>query len=215
MKYPGLMAVVFVASIFVADAMAQNKDAELRIQIESPPANTQIAQIGEIRGWATHPTEEVIVINMYVDGEYFSEVPVGGQRGDVQNAFPNHVNSLYSGWSQTTNFKSLTAGYHDLEILAYTDTGTYNSVSLGFCVDKFTGEFISDPSTIDFRTVDVVHKAQNALLLEGVEVDGEFYNMELHWSTAQQGFVVEQTTAYEEIIDDDYSAYSQICEPGL
>ena len=106
MKYPGLMAVVFVASIFVADAMAQNKDAELRIQIESPPANTQIAQIGEIRGWATHPTEEVIVINMYVDGEYFSEVPVGGQRGDVQNAFPNHVNSLYSGWSQTTNFKS-------------------------------------------------------------------------------------------------------------
>ena len=49
----------------------------------------------------------------------------------------------------------------------------------------------------------------------GVEVDGEFYNMELHWSTAQQGFVVEQTTAYEEIIDDDYSAYSQICEPGL
>jgi hypothetical protein len=214
MKYPGLMAVVFVASIFVADAQAQTQDDNLKIMLESPYANTQIGQIGEIRGWATHPTEEVIVIYMYVDGEYFTEVPVGGQRADVQNAYPDYVNSLYSGWSQTTNFKSLTAGYHDLEIVAYTEFGTYNSLTIGFCVDKFTGEFISDASTIDFRTVDVVHKAQNALLLEGVEVDGEFYNMELHWSTAQQGFVVEQTRAYEEIINDDYSAYSQICEPA-
>ena len=54
MKYFTTLALVLAYSM---PGMAQNKDAELRIQIESPPANTQIAQIGEIRGWATHPTD--------------------------------------------------------------------------------------------------------------------------------------------------------------
>jgi hypothetical protein len=111
------------------------------------------------------------------------------------------------------NFKSLAAGYHALEVRAYTTAGSYNSVTSGFCVDKFTGEFISDASVIDFRTIDHFHKAQNALLLQGVKVDNAYYNIELHWSTAEQGFVIEQTRPYE-VIDGDYSAYCQICGPN-
>jgi len=201
--------------IFSVSSNAQILDQNLRITLETPISKQQYAQIGSVRGWAFHPTQVVDVVEIYIDGNFFSEVPVGGQRTDVYNAYPNAVNSEYSGWAQTLNFKSLSAGYHTLEVRAFTTTGRYNSVTSEFCVDKFTGEFITDPSIIDFRTLELIHMAKNALLLQKIEVDGEYYNMELHWDNASQGFVIEQIRPHEEIIDGDYSAYCTICKPNI
>ena len=203
-------------SLLSAQAVAQIQDDKLKIILETPNYNSSIGQIGQIRGWATHPTQQVIFAEIYIDGELWSEIPVGGQRIDVYNAYPNYVNSDYSGWAQTINYKDFTEGYHDLEVRAYTQLNRYNSVTGRFCVEKVPGgNFISDPDVIDFRTLDRIHLAQNAILLQKIEIEGELYNMELHWDTSTQGFIVEQVEPYVDIDyieDTDYEGWCTTCE---
>ena len=58
--------------------------------------------------------------------------------------------------------------------------------------------------------------AKNALLLQKITIDGEFYNMELHWDTATQGFIVEQVEPYvseTDLQDTDYEGWCTICNP--
>ena len=203
--------------IFSLPSIAQFQDDNLKITLETPRYNASIGQIGQIRGWALHPNQIVDVVEIYIDGEFWSEVPVGGQRNDVYSAYPTAVNSRYSGWGQTVNYKDFSEGYHDLEVRAYTTTGRYNSVTGYFCVEKVPGgNFISDPSRIDFKSMELFHMAQNAVLLQKVTIDGEFYNMELHWDTATQGFIVEQVEPYvskTDLQDTDYEGWCNICNP--
>ena len=192
-------------------------DERIKITLESPRYESQIGQIGSVRGWAFHPTQYMDVVEIYIDGVLWSEVPVGGQRIDVYNVYPNALNSRYSGWSQTINFKDFAEGYHELEVRAYTTMGRYNSAFGKFCVEKVPGgNFISDPSRIDFTSMELFHYAPNALLLQKVTIDGEFYNMEIHWDTATQGFIVEQVEPYvskTDLEDTDYEGWCTICNP--
>lgn len=213
MKYLTTLA---FALAFSMPSWAQIKDENLKVTLETPQYDSMIGQIGQIRGWATHPTQQVIYAEIYIDGELWSEIPVGGQRIDVYNAYPNYVNSDYSGWAQTVNYKDFAEGFHDLEVRAYTTLNRYNSVFGKFCVEKVPGgNFISDPNLIDFRSLDKIHMAQNALILQKIEIDGEFYNMELHWDTSTQGFIVEQVEPYVDIdylTDTDYEGWCTECE---
>jgi len=208
---------LLVAGILSFYSMSSNAqlDDRIRITLESPQYDHHIGQIGSVRGWAFHPTQYMDVVEIYIDGELWSEVPVGGQRVDVYNAYPTALNSRYSGWAQTINFKDFAEGYHELEVRAYTTMGRYNSVTGQFCVEKFAGKnFISDSSTIHFKPVELVHKAHNALLLQKVEIDGEYYNMEIHWDTATQGFIIEQVEPYvseTDLQDTDYDGWCTIC----
>ena len=203
-----------VASIGVADSVAIGKDDDLRIMLEQPFYRAEIGQISEIRGWALHPTEQIDTVEIYIDEQFYSIVPVGGQRGDVENAYPDAVSSRYSGYAQTVNFKSLSPGFHTMQVVAYTVEGSYNVITSEFCVDGFTGEFISDSSSINLQTVDRFHTAKNAMILEGVSVDNVLYNVELVWNKATQGFIIEQTTPYE-YIDGDYSKHCRVCAPDM
>lgn len=192
-------------------------DSNIKITLETPRYHHHLGQIGQIRGWAFHPTQYMDRVEIYIDGVLWSEVPVGGKRVDVYNAYPTALNSEYSGWAQTVNYKDFAEGYHELEVRAYTYTGRYNSASHSFCVEKVPGgNFISDPSLIDFTSMELFHYAPNALLLQKVTIDGEFYNMEIHWDTATQGFIIEQVEPYvskTDLEDTDYAGWCTICNP--
>jgi len=207
----------FALITFSIPSNAQIFDERVRITLESPRYEHQIGQIGSVRGWAFHPTQYMDVVEIYIDGELWSEVPVGGQRVDVYNAYPTALNSRYSGWAQTINFKDFAEGYHELEVRAYTTMGRYNSAFGKFCVEKVPGgNFISDPSRIDFRSMELFHFSPNTLLLQKVTIDGEHYNMEIHWDTASQGFIVEQVEPYvskTDLQDTEYAGWCTICNP--
>tara|TARA_R110002074_G_scaffold123683_1_gene259497 strand:- start:113418 stop:114068 length:651 start_codon:yes stop_codon:yes gene_type:complete len=205
---------VVVASLGIADSVAIGQDDDLRLVLEQPFYRAEIGQISEIRGWALHPTEQIDTIEIYIDNQFYSIVPVGGQRGDVYNAYPDAVSSRYSGYAQTVNFKTLPPGFHTMQVVAYTVEGSYNAITSEFCVDGFTGEFISDSSSINLQTVARLHTDKNALILEGMEVDGYLYNVELVWNKATQGFIIEQTTPYE-YINGDYSKHCRVCAPDM
>jgi hypothetical protein len=196
------LGVILFASTIDAGVL----DRELLINIETPVKRTTMSNISGIRGWTTHPTEKVDVVEMYIDGEFIFQVPVGGQRTDVYNAYPYYVDSRYSGYGQTVNFKTLSNGFHTVEVKAYTVEGNYNSAFSEFCVSEFTGEFIGDREEIRLTAVERIHIWNDRLILEGIEVEDRQWNVELSWNTATQGFEISQTTEY--IMIDEYTEYN-------
>ena len=183
-------------------------DPDLKLMIETPGAQSTHANIGSIRGWAVHPSARVTDVEIYIDGELNFGVPVGGGRGDVFNAYPDYLNSRFSGWNQTVNFKNMSEGAHTVEVVAYTEFGGYASKTVDFCVTRFIKEFISDPEEIKLWETKRFHIWHDRMVFEGVMVEGRRWNMELSWSTASQSFEITQTTVYRLI--DEYTTYE--CE---
>lgn len=184
-------------------------DPDLKLMIESPQPLSTNANIGAIRGWAVHPTDKVLYVDIFIDNEFSFSVPVGGGRGDVYNAYPDYYQSRFSGWNQTVNYKNMTDGYHEAEVVAYTEFGGYASKTMNFCVTRFDKEFISDPEEIKLWMTERFHIWHDRIVFEGVEIEGRRWNMELTWSTATQAFEITQTTVYEYI--DQYTTYE--CTP--
>jgi len=181
-------------------------DEDIKIFIDAPQPNTTVADINAIRGWAIHPNEFVGAVEIYIDGQFFSEVPVGGSRYDVYTAFPRYLNSQFSGYSQTVNFKEFEPGVHSLEVVAYTLDGEYNIAESNFCVDKFISEFIKDPEEIRMTTVSRIHIWTDRFIFEGVQIEGKAWNVEMTWNTATQGFEITNTTPYKLV--DENTTYS-------
>ena len=196
-------------SLFASGSSAQDyPDSDIRLNIESPQPLSTHANIGSIRGWATHPSAQVIYVDIFLDGEFSFSVPVGGGRLDVYNAYPDYYLSRFSGWNQTVNFKNMESGPHQVEVRAYTEFGGYASKFVDFCVTRFTKEFISDPDEIKLWETKRFHIWHDRIVFEGVKIEGRRWNMELSWVTATQSFEITQTTVYRLI--DEYTTYE--CE---
>ena len=182
--------------LFAITGHAQVRDTDILVMIETPVQNSTNANISGIRGWTLHPTERVEVVEIYVDDVFTFEVPVGGQRVDVLNAFPSIPDAEYSGYGQTVNFKNWINGKHRVVVMAYTSDGDYNWAETEFCVNGFIEPFISDPEEIQLTNVRRIHVWDNRLILEGIRVEGLDWNVEMTWNTATQSFEISQTTAY-------------------
>ena len=203
MRFPKLL--IAAALTFAGQANATVEDEDIKVYIDSPQPFATYSGINTVRGWAIHPDKPMFYVEVYIDGELFSGVPVGGSRGDVANAFPEYEDSVFSGWAQTLNFKNLEEGVHELEVRAYTEDGLYNSASTQFCSDRFTKQFISNPIEIRLTEVERLHIWNERLIMEGVRIEGRKWNMELSWNTSTQGFEITQTTPYTMI--DEYTEY--------
>ena len=204
------ITLALVLSLFATGSSAQDyPDPALKLFIESPGELTTNANIGSIRGWAVHPYDKVLYVEIYIDDEFSFSVPVGGGRKDVEDAYPDYYQSRFSGWNQTVNYKNMTEGFHVAEVVAYTEFGGYNSKTVEFCVTRFTKEFISDPEEIKLWMTERFHIWHDRMVFEGVEIEGRRWNMEITWSTATQSFEITQTTVYEYI--DQYTTYE--CTP--
>ena len=207
MRIPLLLILLSVFTV----AQAQTRDEDIRIFLETPVTGTTLGNIGTVRGWTFHPTKEVNVVEIYIDDQFTSEVPVGGQRIDVKNAYPDALNSEYSGYSQTVNFKEYDNGFHRVTVVAYTFDGRYNFKDAEFCVSKLANRnFIKDPDDIALYEVDRIHLWQDRLVLEGVKVGPNRWNVELEWNTATQDFQVATTTPYR--IINQYTEYEECSE---
>lgn len=206
MRLVPLSLLTFTAGLVLVGANAIAPDEDIKIYIDAPQPNTTVADINTIRGWAIHPYDVIDYVEIWIDGVFSSSIPVGGARLDVANAYPDYLWALNSGWAQTYNFKVLQPGLHEVEIIAYTMMGSYNSITTQFCTDGFISEFIRDPESIKMTTVERIHIWNNRFIFEGVQVEGRKWNVELSWNTSTQGFEITQTTPYTMI--DQSTTYS-------
>ena len=195
----------------MSTAHAQLKDRNIRLTLETPVTGSTLGNIGTIRGWVFHPTKPVEWVEIYLDDQFVAEVPVGGSRLDVYNAYPNALNSRYSGYSQTVNFKEYDEGFHRVAVYAFTSDGNYNFQESEFCVSKLADiNFIKDPEDIALYEVGRIHLWSDRLVLEGIQVGQDRYNVELTWNTATQDVQISQTTPYK--IINQYTEYEGCTE---
>ena len=161
---------------------------DLRLAIEEPIAGGTYSGIGLVRGWAvsSNPIERVEV---FVDGEYQFDIPYGGLRGDVGNAFEEIENSDLSGYASAVSFNGLGEGEHTLRVRVSDAFGSVAERTIEFRVTRFHKGFIGQNDAIELGWAGMRGLGKSFTIF-GAAIDGEYYNITFEWRTASQTFEI-------------------------
>lgn len=169
---------------------APTLETDILVAIGEPAEASTYAGISNLRGWSISPVG-INRVEYSIDGKAFDTVPYGGRRGDIGAAYPNYPSSDKSGYSMAFNYKNLEPGSHNITVRAYDNNGKYNETSKSFYTDRFNTAFISDNNAISVSDVSVNILDSNRLRLNGVQAEGDLWNVDLHWDRSSQSFAIE------------------------
>ena len=133
-------ALISLAAVILASVSWVARADDLQIVLEEPVDGQAASGVSNIRGWAI-ASEGVDRIEVFIDGVFEFEVPYGGERKDVENAYPGVTNSLTSGFGQTFNYGLLRAGTHTMTARAVSSAGVIAEDSAQFTVARFPESF--------------------------------------------------------------------------
>ena len=165
--------------------------AEIQFSIGEPIADSNRSGIGQISGWAVGD-KQIVAVEAFIDGVSLGLVPYGGSRQDVAAAFPGIPDSEYSGWSMKWNYSLLAEGAHTLTVVVSDIEGDQQSSDVTFNAMGFKSEFIADPASVRTAGTTITTPEQGRIVIAGAEVEGESVDIELHWDTASQQFLIDK-----------------------
>ncbi|WP_242971491.1 Ig-like domain-containing protein [Clostridium algidicarnis] len=88
------------------------------------------------RGWAISDSG-IKELKIELDGVPQSNVSIGKIRPDVQNAFKEYENTLFSGYEyELRDIDKLSQGYHKIEVKALSNDGTVDSRTINFTIKQ-------------------------------------------------------------------------------
>jgi len=171
-------------------AVSATSAGEIVLSLDEPTANSTYTGVANIRGWVVGSTG-INRVELYVNGEFKTNIPVGGGRSDIGNAFPNFPNSSNSGFSMAFPYSGLAAGQHVILVRAIDQDGASQEASAVFNVARFDNPYISDPArvTLGGATSSVDHRS---IFINNMTADGKTYDIRLDWRTEAQGYVITQ-----------------------
>ena len=163
-------------------------DGNIELAIEEPVQGSTVSGVGNIRGWAFGDSN-IMSVELYVDGRYIADIPYGGTRNDVGDAYPARPASGESGYSMAFAWGLLTPGPHQIRIRAVDDEGRAAEAAGNFTVAAFDNAFIGEPEKV---SVDGTVEKLDArtIRLNRVQADGVLYDVKLQWQPASQKFEI-------------------------
>ncbi|MCB1919482.1 MAG: hypothetical protein KDJ28_05825 [Candidatus Competibacteraceae bacterium] len=164
---------------------------DIVLSLEEPAADSTYSGVANIRGWAVGAAG-VNRVELYVDGAFKTNIPVGGRRADVGDAYPDYPNSANSGFSMAFNYSGLSAGQHTISVRAVDQEQTTEDSSAAFNVARFDNPYISDASRISLNGATVSHNSGRTLFINNMTADGKTYDIRLDWRTEMQGYAISQ-----------------------
>lgn len=165
------------------------------IALEEPSASNVSTGIANLRGWAVG-LAPISKIELYIDGQYSTDVPSGSKRVDVGKAFPNYPNANNSGFSMAFAYSSLSPGSHTALVRAYDVNGLTEETSSTFNVTQVANRFLSDPGLV--RLTDAaVSVDRQGVIISNLKVESRAYDVRLHWRVASQQFEIESVVLDE------------------
>ena len=174
---------LLVSSLANADL---NTDITVNLEEPKPVEDAAYSGISNLRGWAVAPAG-VARVEIYIDGNYAFDVPMGGARGDVGAAFPDYVDSDKSGFSMAFNYKNLPPDSYSMTAKAIANDGDYNEVTVSFTTTRFISTYIAQPTDIDFTSTEQVYVGERAFQMKGVTIEGKKWDIGFIWDAATQG----------------------------
>lgn len=157
-----------------------------------PKNNDDVIGLGMIQGYAIAPAG-VDKVELYVDNQYFSDMPYGGIRADIDLLFPTYPNSLTSGFALRYGFRNLSAGPHQLKLIAYDQLQNTNEHTLTVNVQKYGNNWAWD-NNVDLAAASC-DISVNAVSLDNISVNGADYDAVLSWNTTLQSFSVKEVSS--------------------
>jgi hypothetical protein len=161
---------------------------DIRLAVDEPSPGGIHTGIGNVRGWAisSNPIERV---EIFIDGAYQFDIPHGGARGDVGNAFPEIENSALSGYAAAVNYNNLAPGEHELVVRATDSFGSTIERTIDFEVIRFEKSFISATDDFELGWAGLTALG-STITIYGAMIDEHRYNLTLQWRTNTQGFEI-------------------------
>jgi hypothetical protein len=148
--------------------------------LEIPRDNDTVTGVQTIYGWALD--EKVISrIELFVDGIYVSDIPYGGTREDLKQAYPTYPNADQSGFALIMNYSTLSPGNHIIHLRIHNQNNETVELSANVSVEKFHGDFVNQVTPRSGWLHDV------AVTSDGVT---RMYDVNLQWSNESQGFEI-------------------------
>ena len=187
-------ALILMTFVLAAQALAES----VIVNLEEPRDASLYTGISNLRGWAVAESG-IAAIEIDIDGIYEFNVPMGGARGDVANAYPEFPNSDASGFSMAFNYKDLVAGNHVVKVRAISNDGNVATRSATITVSRFVSNYIQNTDQVDTGTVTNVVTSGQSIQLNDLSVEGQKWDVTLSFDTATQGFAMTQITSAETV----------------
>ncbi len=180
------LAALALAAAGPIDALAGN----ILLNPEEPVASSTYSGVANLRGWAVSDVG-MDRIELYIDGAYVTDIPMGGYRQDVQGAFPSYPDSLYSGYSMAYNYGKLDDGPHAFTIRAVDKDGDHQEITVGLQVTGFSTGFIKPETPVNLDGATVTGSG-NTLWINGMTVGGDPYDATTQWNSGARGMRLTQ-----------------------
>ena len=178
-----------LVSLLLSSSLARagiNTDITVNLEEPKPVEEAAYSGISNLRGWAVAPSG-IARVEIYIDGDYAFDVPMGGMRGDVGAVFPDYVGSDTSGFSMAFNYKNLPPGTYSMTAKAVANDGDYNEATVSFTTTRFISTYIAQPTDIDFTSTEQVYVGERAFQMKGVTIEGRKWDIGFIWDAATQG----------------------------
>lgn len=168
------------------------------LTLETPAQNGTLSGIGNVQGWVVSQVA-LQEAKLFIDGSFVANIPFGGSRLDVGNAFPQYPNSANAGFSMAYAYSGATPGTHTALVRVVDINGNIQEASATFVTVRFGNlEFFSDPNKVDLRNASSRFPEPNELgyqmIIDNARIDGKAYSILLLWNTASQKFEIHSIT---------------------
>ncbi|MEL0306715.1 MAG: C-type lectin domain-containing protein [Halieaceae bacterium] len=162
--------------------------SDIRLEIDEPTPGGVHTGIGNVRGWAIS-SNHIERVEIFIDGAYQFDIPHGGSRGDVGNAFPKIENSALSGYAAAVNYNNLSPGEHELVVRASDTFGSTIERQVTFEVIRFEESFISASDDFELGWAGLAALGRT-ITIYGAMIGEHRYNLTLQWRASTQGFEI-------------------------
>ena len=149
-------------------------------KLENPTDSQKVPGVLPIYGWALDP-KGITKIELFIDDQLIGDIPYGGLRTDVKDAYPNYPNAENSGFAMIWNYSTLTSGDHSMKVRVHNQDDQTKDLDAMVTVNKFHGEFVQQMSP-SYRWL-----RNNSVTADGIT---RKYDIEIGWSNVLQGFEI-------------------------
>jgi hypothetical protein len=160
------------------------------MELEEPAAGSTYSGIANVRGWAV-ASSGMDKVELYVDDQLYSQIPLGGRRIDVGTAYPDYPGAAQSGFAMAFNYSGLSAGPHTFTVRAHDVTGGARDTRVTANVVRFANPYMADPAAVNLDQA-TLRGSSNTLTVQSLRAEGQPYTVQLHWRPATQGFALTQ-----------------------
>jgi hypothetical protein len=101
-----------------------------------------VSGIKPIYGWALDG-QAVSTVELYVDGVYICDIPYGGIRADIKEAYPDYPEGDRSGFALIWNYSVLSPGEHTVLVKVHNTKGETLDFHAPVTIAKFHGDLVT------------------------------------------------------------------------